>query len=277
MAIYRCVQIKFWTDSRIVDEFTPEDKYFYLYLFTNPHTNLCGCYEVSLKQMSDETGYNKDTIEKLLERFRDTHHVIDYSKETKEILILNWYKYNWTKSKDFIKGLTNQINDIKNLDYKEYLFDLMNDKERVYRPSIDGRGTSVTVTNTNTNTYSFSNNINNNITSSKNISKLEGKDKLIKDIIDYLNKICGSNYKYKTVNTRKHISARLDEGYTFEDFCLVIDKKHKEWKGTQWEKFLRPDTLFGSKFESYLNQIIIKNQSKGSFLDLLDKGDDIID
>lgn len=265
MAIYRCVQIKFWTDSRIVDDFTPEDKYFYLYLFTNPHTNLCGCYEVSLKQMSDETGYNKDTVEKLLERFKNIHHVIDYSKETKEVLILNWHKYNWTKSKDFLKGLSNQIDDVKNPDFRAYLLDVANGNERVYRPSIDGRGTSVTVTNTNT--YSFSNNINNTLT--KNISKLEDKEKLIKDIIDYLNMICGSNYRYKTTNTRKHISARLDEGYTYDDFCLVIDKKYKEWKGTQWEKFLRPDTLFGTKFESYLNQNIIKGQSERNLIDEL--------
>ena len=55
MAIYRSIQMSFWTDSKVVDEFTPEDRYFYLYLFTNPHTNLAGCYELSLKQASVET------------------------------------------------------------------------------------------------------------------------------------------------------------------------------------------------------------------------------
>ena len=65
MAIYRNVMMNFWTDAKVADDFTPEDRYFYLYLFTNPHTNLCGCYEVSLKCMSYEMGYNKETIEKL--------------------------------------------------------------------------------------------------------------------------------------------------------------------------------------------------------------------
>lgn len=267
MAIYRCVQIKFWTDSRVVDDFTPEDKYFYLYLFTNPHTNLSGCYEVSLKQMSDETGYNKDTIERLLDRFKNTHHVIDYSKNTKEVLLLNWHKYNWTKSKDFQKGLVNQINDVKNPDFRAYLLDVMNSGETVHRPSLDGRETSVTVNNTNTDT--LSNTLSNNNTLTKDIDKLDSKDKLIKDIIDYLNIVCGSSYKHKTTNTRKHISARLDEGYTYDDFCLVIDKKYKEWKGTQWEKYLRPDTLFGTKFESYLNQNIIKNQNQRNLMNEL--------
>ena len=66
MAVYRNIQMTFWTDVELVDGFTPEDKYFYLYLLTNPHTNLCGCYEISMKQISDEMGYTKETIEKLI-------------------------------------------------------------------------------------------------------------------------------------------------------------------------------------------------------------------
>ena len=62
MAQYRLVQLSFWTDSKVIDDFTPEDRYFYLYLMTSPHTNLSGCYEISLKQMSDETGYSKETV-----------------------------------------------------------------------------------------------------------------------------------------------------------------------------------------------------------------------
>lgn len=56
MAVYRNVQTSFWTDSKVIDDFTPKDRLFYLYLFTNPHTNLCGCYEVSKKQISIEIG-----------------------------------------------------------------------------------------------------------------------------------------------------------------------------------------------------------------------------
>jgi uncharacterized phage protein (TIGR02220 family) len=79
-------------------------------------------------------------------------------------------------------------------------------------------------------------------------------------IIDYLNQKCGTKYKASTVNTKKHISARLNDGYTYEDFVKVIDKKCNEWKGTQMEQYLRPDTLFGTKFEGYLNQNIVKNK-----------------
>ena len=101
MAIYRNVQLSFWTDNKVLDDFTPEDRYFYLYLFTNPQTNLCGCSEFSWKAMSNPTGYSKDTLERLLDRFQQEHKVIEFSPNTREILLLNWYKYNWTKSKDF--------------------------------------------------------------------------------------------------------------------------------------------------------------------------------
>ena len=94
MAIFRNVHVTFWTDAKVVDDFTPEDKYFYVYLITNPHTNLCGCYEISMKQMSDELGYNKETIEKLIDRFHKIHRVLDYDRQTKEMLLYNWSKYN---------------------------------------------------------------------------------------------------------------------------------------------------------------------------------------
>lgn len=77
---------------------------------------------------------------------------------------------------------------------------------------------------------------------------------LIKYIVEYLNKTCETKYRYTTVNTQKHIRARLKDGYVFEDFKTVIDKKYEEWNGTDMAKYLRPETLFGTKFESYLNQ-----------------------
>ena len=148
MAIYRNIQMSFWTDSKVVDEFTPEDRYFYLYLMTNLHTNLAGCYEISLKQASDETGYTKDVVLNLLERFEQVHNVIRYSKETKEVLLLNWSKFNWTRSKDFQKPLNKEIELVKNVDFKQFLQDSLDGVGTVPRPSQDGVGTTDTVTDT---------------------------------------------------------------------------------------------------------------------------------
>lgn len=76
----------------------------------------------------------------------------------------------------------------------------------------------------------------------------------IKEIVDYLNARLGTNYKYTTKQTQSMINARLKEGFTVEDFKKVIDKKYKEWRGTEFEQYLTPQTLFGTKFEKYLNQ-----------------------
>lgn len=89
-------------------------------------------------------------------------------------------------------------------------------------------------------------------------SKLDCTD----EIIQHLNMRAGTKYKSNTAKTKQLINARLNEGFTLEDFKIVIDKKCVEWCGTEFEKYLRPNTLFGTKFESYLNQNVVKPKSK---------------
>lgn len=75
------------------------------------------------------------------------------------------------------------------------------------------------------------------------------------DIIDYLNERVGTSYRHTTKSTRARINARLQEGFTLQDFKQVIDNKASEWLSDgNMRKYLRPETLFGNKFESYLNQ-----------------------
>ena len=148
MALYRSVQMSFWTDSKIVDEFTPEDRYFYLYLMTNPHTNLAGCYELSLKQASVETGYTKEVITNLIARFEHVHNIICYSKTSKEVLLKNWSKFNWTSSEKFRKPLKAEIDAVKNVDFRRVLTDAYNGIDTVSTLYRDGTDTTVTVTDT---------------------------------------------------------------------------------------------------------------------------------
>lgn len=75
-----------------------------------------------------------------------------------------------------------------------------------------------------------------------------------KEIIDYLNFKTNSNYKYTTQKTKDLIKARLNEKFTLEDFKKVIDNKFNDWNNTDMAKYLRPETLFGNKFEGYLNE-----------------------
>lgn len=95
------------------------------------------------------------------------------------------------------------------------------------------------------------NNTNNNLSKSKDID----------NIIAHLNKRAGMNYRSSSKATQAHIKARLSEGFTVEDFYTVIDKKCAEWKGGEFEKYLRPETLFGSKFENYLNAPAVQSRT----------------
>lgn len=85
----------------------------------------------------------------------------------------------------------------------------------------------------------------------------------IEEIILYLNEKAGTSYRANSKTTQQHINARLSEGYTVEDFKTVIDKKCADWLGTEWEQYLRPTTLFGTKFENYLNQKTVHKQNVG--------------
>lgn len=86
------------------------------------------------------------------------------------------------------------------------------------------------------------------------------------EVVDYLNEKTGKHFKTTSAANVKFISARAKEGYTAEDFKKVIDTKTAEWKGTDMEQYLRPETLFNaSKFESYLNQKTTRKTTKNEF------------
>ena len=76
-----------------------------------------------------------------------------------------------------------------------------------------------------------------------------------KEIIDYLNEKTGRKYKHTAIANQRVIKARMNEGYTLEEFKTVIDKKTVEWENdVKMKKFLRPETLFGTNFDRYLNE-----------------------
>ena len=84
-----------------------------------------------------------------------------------------------------------------------------------------------------------------------------------KEIIDYLNSKTGKNYRDNVQKNRSLIKARWSEGYRLDDFKHVIDNMVKDWSGTKYAKYLRPETLFGTKFDGYLNQgNVVKREKK---------------
>lgn len=97
MSIKRMVDIGFWNDDKVVEIFSPEDRYFMLYLLTNPHTTQLGIYQVNKKVMAFETGYSVETIVTLIDRFANKYKLIHYNRDTNEIGIINYLKHSIVK------------------------------------------------------------------------------------------------------------------------------------------------------------------------------------
>ncbi len=90
--------------------------------------------------------------------------------------------------------------------------------------------------------------------SSTKINKNLLLEKSAFEIIEYLNLKTGKNFRSSTKITIRLIKARISEGFTVEDFKTVIDNMKYKWTGTKFQQYLVPTTLFGNKFETYLNQ-----------------------
>lgn len=108
--------------------------------------------------------------------------------------------------------------------------------------------------------------INNTINNTSNKDILSSSDEhdcvLYKEVVEYLNEKAGTNYRSSSQKTRKLIRARANEGFKLEDFKMVIDKKVSSWINTDMAKYLRPETLFGTKFEGYLQEKAIRTGTK---------------
>lgn len=122
MAKYRQLQTCFWKDS-FVTELTPEEKFFYMYLMTNDNTTQCGIYTFIVKFAEVETGYNRETIEKLLNRFIE-YGKIKYCRETKEIMVVNWLKHNFIGSKPVISCINSELKRVKQTTFVTDLFNI---------------------------------------------------------------------------------------------------------------------------------------------------------
>lgn len=103
--VKRVVDTDFWTDMEVIDHYSPEDKYFYLYLITNGKSSQVGIYSLPIKVIRFETGYSTETIQVLLERFSEKYKQIIYSKETQEVTILNSLKFSILKGGRPVKDL----------------------------------------------------------------------------------------------------------------------------------------------------------------------------
>jgi hypothetical protein len=119
MAAYRQVHISFWQDPYIED-LSPKEKYFYLYLMTNSRTKQCGCYEISMKLIKYETGLTQQEIDSYIEKL-STGKKIGYDKQNQEFLLLNWLKHNSFKSPKVLACIEKELEFVKTQSFIDYI------------------------------------------------------------------------------------------------------------------------------------------------------------
>lgn len=127
MAVKRVVDTDFWNDSKVSDLFSAEDKYFMLYLLTNPHTTQLGIYELSVTKAANELGYSKDVVKVLLERFQNKYELIKYNEITNEVAIKNFLRHSIVKGgKPVMDCLLKEEKKIKDKELLTYIFNNLN-------------------------------------------------------------------------------------------------------------------------------------------------------
>ena len=264
VAVKRIVDTSFWTDGK-VDEFSPEDKYFLLYLLTNPFARQLGIYEISIKQAAFQMGYTVDTFNVMLDRFETKYKMVVFSRETNEIAILNFLRHSIVKGGKPVEDCIRQdMQRVKNRKLIDLVFSRLHGRDDLnvtVKKIVDAYINENGIDNDNDNDNDNDSTGDDSPDESSADSSIEPSPEPPeapqpdhnKTIVDYLNEKAGTKYKHTTRKTKDCIRARMKEGFTLDDFFRVIEVKCAEWLGTEWEKYLRPETLFGTKFESYLN------------------------
>ena len=250
MGIKRIVDTSFWTDGK-VDEFSPEDKYFMLYLLTNPFTTQLGIYEISMKQAAFHLGYSKDAVNVLLERFEDNYGMIKFSKDTNEVAVKNYLRHSIIKGGAPVRDcLVKEYKKVKNKELIEWVFSHLKGFE-----GLNDTVKKIIEEYEEKNGVLLYHNEKDNDNDNDNENDVSHHDSsTYREIIEHLNKRASTSYRPSTKKTQAIIRARLAEGFTIDNFKTVIDKKCDEWLGDEkMERYLRPETLFSNKFEGYLN------------------------
>jgi DnaD/phage-associated family protein len=126
MAKFRMVRTEFWTNPICVEEMSPEDRYFYLYLQTNPQTTQIGIYKITKKQMAFDLGYSLESVHALMDRFIEHHKLIRYNPETRELALKNWGKENFDKGgKPLMDCILSELNGVEDRSLIFYVSELI--------------------------------------------------------------------------------------------------------------------------------------------------------
>ena len=185
-----------------------------------------GHFRITNRVVAEELNLSQSTIQRLTKEF-ESLNIIKCIKKSKSITEASIYKYIFDYSHEPVSESVNEpvYESTQPSDFKDLNDIEVSQDEPVYETVPD--------------------------TLEKEV--LKRKD-IYRLVINRLNEKANKNFKPTSSRTQSHINARLSEKFTIDDFYKVIDTKSKQWKDTSMEAFLRPRTLFGTKFEDYLNE-----------------------
>ena len=251
MATYRTVKTSFWTDRKIVENFSPEDKYFYLYLLTNPKTTQLGIYEFVPKLAAFDLGYSKDAVMVLLDRFENKYGLIRYSPTTGEVAIKNFLTHSiikggkpvmdclkkeeeLVKDKDLVIYIVNNLKDISNLNdtVKKFI-------EYIYTKDF----------------YLDDKDNDNDNDNERNVDDTSDDTSNVDDLADELFETLWSMYPKKRGKgsvTSKQKRRLLEIG--FDGMARCIDRYTAEIKGKSEQYIKNGSTFFNSGYVDYLDE-----------------------
>lgn len=232
MGIKRIVDTAFWTDGK-VDDFSPEDKYFMLYLLTNPFSTQLGIYEISIKQVAFQMGYSMDAVKVLIERFENKYGIILFSQHTNEIAIKNFLRHSIVKGGAPVRDcLIKEIKNVKNKALVAHVFshiknsEALNETVKNIIAEYEEQNGALSYSNEKQNENNNENENENDVsypvschdTHNESFSTQSAKIDY-QQIVDLFNSICSSLPSVRSLSEtrKKAIKARLNT-YTIEDF-----------------------------------------------------------
>jgi len=127
--IKRVVDTGFWSDDKVMD-FSPEDKYFWLFLLTNEYTTQLGIYYLPIKKAAFDLGYSVETVRVLLDRFENEYDLIKFSKTTDEVAIKNYLMYSIVKGgKPVLDCLIKEQKSVIDKSLLEFIYSNLSNKK----------------------------------------------------------------------------------------------------------------------------------------------------
>lgn len=250
MAIKRLVDTSFWTDGK-VDEFTPEDKYFMLYLLTNPFTTQLGIYELSIKQAAFQMGYSVEAVQALIERFENKYHVIIFSKETSEIAIKNFLRHSIVKGGKPVEDcIRKEMLKVKNRSLIDAVFNHIADKSDLNQTV---KKIVNEIINNNDNNNEINNDNDNDNDNERIVPRFVGESSAETKIIDLFHSLCPSFSKVQVLSeTMKEDLAESLKLYSVEQIKAAFEKaekssflkgkKESDWKAS-FDWLIRADNI----------------------------------